>query len=60
LALREKLAGDWTKLNKRDLHYMHCSQYSMRVIKLTEKEMCEPHGRYVREEKCIQIFGDEI
>jgi hypothetical protein len=49
------MAGDWTKLNK--LFVLPAKYHE--GGKRTEKEMGGTCGKNVREEKCIQRFGEE-
>jgi hypothetical protein len=57
---KEKVTGDWRKLQNEELHDLYCLPNTLQVMKFKKDDMCGAIGLYGGEKKCIQCFGGEI
>jgi hypothetical protein len=53
---RDKVTGECTKLHNKELHDLHSSPTTVRVI---EKKMDRARSMYGGGDRCVQDFGGE-
>jgi hypothetical protein len=57
---KEKVTGDWRKLQNEELHDLYCLPNTLQVMKFKKDEMCRAIGLYGREKKFTQCFVGKI